>query len=540
MNNMKRRLTLVIALVMMLSCFGCFCFSANAAEKQDIVRDGLVAWYDGSNNGNGVQDLEATVWKDLSGNGNHMNVKNDEKNHWQQDAYYTDTTSHYFPENVFKAVCGEAYTLEMAFGDLTYTGTNYPSFARSDNDMFSLFVRQSDDYLEFKFVNYAETRPIAPGGGALSKDATLTVVFEEAGEDGRHAIHLYVNGVLQASGSGSRTGAGVLDSLYFCDGNEERAWSGEVHAIRVYDRALDADEITDNAAADEHNYRKGNKFEPTKEYLEDGEEWETDEPAEVITYTNDLIPFTKAAGVLSWHSVFGEVIYPYGDEWEGARFQIVDPDADDVVDTRHPGDTGFPNIDINYEKFTRMNSLEVLTGEDVGWVVLRLKVKGNLTDLHMWEFSGDNHSLNDTTYNTGSWFEEVKKTEDEQFLIYDLDGAWTGAINGFLLSPEGYDDTTEIYMYDMAFFKTAEEAFAYAGEEYVVETEPEETEPEVVETEAQDTEAQGGEAQDTEAQGTEAQGTDAATDEGCASVVGFGAAAVLAAVAAAVVLKKRD
>jgi hypothetical protein len=407
--------------------------------------------------------------------------------------------------------------------------------------MFSLFVRQSDDYLEFKFVNRAETRPLAPGGGALSQNATLTVVYHDVGEDGRHAIDLYVNGVLQASGSNSMIN--MLDSLYFCDGDPERAWSGEVYAIRVYDRALEPDEITDNAYADQKNYRQGNTFQPTKEYLEEGEEWETEE---AIVYENNVLPFTKAAGILSWHSSFGEVIYPYGDEWEGARFKVVDPTLDSPADERHPGDVGYPNINVNYEKFTRMNDLVGLTGEDVGWVVLRMSVKGNLTDLHLWEFSGESHSLQDNTYSTGSWFEEVKKTEDVQYLIYDLDGAWTEKINGFLLSPEGHDENTEIFLYDMVFFKTAEEAFAYAGEEYVVETEPAETEPaatEPAETTADttvDTTAGADTTAGTTADTTAGDDTTATEDKGCASVVGFGAAAILAAAAAAVVLKKKD
>ena len=531
---MKKMISLIAAFAMLLSCVTTLCFSASAAKKEDIVRDGLVAWYDGSNNANGAQDYEATVWKDLSGNGNHLDVKTGEKNYWLQNAYYIDATSHYFPQNVLDTINGEAYTIEFAFGDLTYTGTNYPSFARSDNDNFSLFVRQSDDYLEFKYYNRADDRPKAENGGSLSNDATLAVVFHDVGEDGRHKIELFVNGVLQAAGSAAYSN--MADTLYFGDGNEERSWSGEVHALRVYERALDADELAANAYADEQNYRLGNTFTPEEEYEEEGNEQETEEV--VVEYTNNLIPFTRHADVLSWHSCFGDIIYPYIDEWEGARFKVMDPTADDLRDTYHPGDTGYPNIDVNYEKFTRMNDLEVLTGEDVGWVVLRLSVKGNLTDLHMWEFSGESHSLNDTTYNTGSWFEEVKKTEEEQFLIYDLDGGWFGQINGFLLSPVGYDENTEIFLHDMAFFKTAEEAFAYAGEEYVQETEPEETEPEV--TEPEQTEAQGTEAQVTEAQGTEEKGTDVVEDEGCGSVVGFGVAAVLAAAAAAVVLKKKD
>ena len=60
-NAAKKAVTMLIAATMLLGCFATFCFSASAATKTDIVRDGLVVWYDGSNNSNGTQNLEAAV-----------------------------------------------------------------------------------------------------------------------------------------------------------------------------------------------------------------------------------------------------------------------------------------------------------------------------------------------------------------------------------------------------------------------------------------------------------------------------------------------
>ncbi len=114
----------------------------------------------------------------------------------------------------------------------------------------------------------------------------------------------------------------------------------------------------------------------------------------------------------------------------------------------------------------------------------------------------------------------------------------------------------------MAFFRSVEEANAYAAwynenvivpaeeadtsEDQETETEPEdETEAETKgETEAEtkgETEAET-KADETKADETKADETkgDDAADDGCASVVGFGAVAVLAVAAAAVVLKKKD
>ncbi len=106
----------------------------------------------------------------------------------------------------------------------------------------------------------------------------------------------------------------------------------------------------------------------------------------------------------------------------------------------------------------------------------------------------------------------------------------------------------------MACFRSIEEAQAYGdwyNENVIVpadeaDTSEDETEPETVdetdaETKADETEAEtkADESKADETKADETKGDDAAA-EGCASVVGFGAVAVLAAAAAAVVLKKKD
>lgn len=58
MQAMKRILSLMVIATLLL---GCFTVTAFAAKKTDIERDGLVIWYDASNNSNGIQDHEATV-----------------------------------------------------------------------------------------------------------------------------------------------------------------------------------------------------------------------------------------------------------------------------------------------------------------------------------------------------------------------------------------------------------------------------------------------------------------------------------------------
>ena len=83
MHTFKKALSMLVAMTMIVACIATLCIPASAAKKTDIERDGLVVWYDASNNSNGVQDYEATVWKDLTGNGNHMTVRVNETNYWK-------------------------------------------------------------------------------------------------------------------------------------------------------------------------------------------------------------------------------------------------------------------------------------------------------------------------------------------------------------------------------------------------------------------------------------------------------------------------
>ena len=82
MQNYKfgKMITTLVVAAMLFCCLSCFSISVSAADKTEIVRDDLVVWYDASNNSNGLQDYETTVWKDLTGNGNHMKVKLNETN----------------------------------------------------------------------------------------------------------------------------------------------------------------------------------------------------------------------------------------------------------------------------------------------------------------------------------------------------------------------------------------------------------------------------------------------------------------------------
>ncbi|MBR4186155.1 MAG: hypothetical protein IKQ87_10325, partial [Clostridia bacterium] len=74
--------------------------ASSAASAGDIVRDGLVAYYDGANNQNGSQDKNAAVWKDCSGNGLDFEVELNDTNYWTDNAFHIDSTRNYLPDEL--------------------------------------------------------------------------------------------------------------------------------------------------------------------------------------------------------------------------------------------------------------------------------------------------------------------------------------------------------------------------------------------------------------------------------------------------------
>ena len=345
MNTMKRILSLIVVATMLL---GCFTITTFAANKTDIVREDLVVWYDASNNSNGTQDHDATVWKDLTGNGNHMTVKTDENNYWTDNAFHVTNNPTYFPDAVVDIVNGEEYTFEMVLGEVNFTATNWITLMSSDNDEFALFVRvpnggDTDDNLEFKYNDKNQDRPKMDDGAELLNNSTMAVTFTMVeGEDPLCTI--YVNGVALASGVPEHTN--IADTLMWGHDNPQRAWTGDVYGFRFYNRCLTPEEIADNASADEKNYRNGNYFEPEVEY--DPSNDAAQEGVDLSKYKNDvitldeftdLVPAIGEYGCLNVHN-----LHFYG-EHQGIKIMPTTNDDGTI--------TGNPELYVNYGKYVR-------------------------------------------------------------------------------------------------------------------------------------------------------------------------------------------
>ncbi len=517
----RKMITMLVVAIMLFCCLGCFSISVSAATKTDIIRDGLVVWYDASNNSNGVQDHEATVWKDLTGNGNHMTVKLNETNYWTDNAFHVDANPTYFPDAVLEVVNAKEYTIEMVLGEVSFTATDWVTLMCSDNDEFSLFVRQENDVLEYKYNDENRDRPELADGGNLIQNSTLTIAFDMT-DSAEPLCTIYVNGVAMETGVPGVSN--IADTLMWGHNSSARAWSGDVHGFRFYDRALSPEEVAKNASADESNYRSGNYYAPEIEYDGSGEVIGGEDG---ITYVNNIVTLSEATNLVGTIGEYGcdnmHYLHLYG-EHQGLKIMATTYDDGTI--------TGNPFFYVNYPKFIRRAGLEQLSADDVKYIVVKIKVQGEIEDLLFWGISGENASRTGIDSCLPDNYPEC--TGETEYMLFNMEYMWSGNINNFAFEIVNPAADAVVYIEEIAMFIDEASAYAYAGE--AAETEPETNE---APTDAPATEAP------TDSPTTDSPTTDATTETdtpdnpGCGSVIGMGTVAVLAVATAAVVLKKK-
>ncbi len=233
----KRICSFALAFTMILSCFGFMSFA-----EDEIVKDGLEAWYDGKNNTKNGHNADSLVWEDLAGD-NDITVIKDEKNYFTSDAYHLNSTKHNFPLALLDLVNGNEFTVELRLGEVKKIGGSFATFINSsENDNFALFLRHSGDYVEFKSTSNA--RPKVTGGMDYVTNSTLTITFKAGGK-----CSMYIDGILiGATNVSSKIGA--KGDLFFGHMESGKTHEADYRGMRFYSRALSSDEVVQNAKAD--------------------------------------------------------------------------------------------------------------------------------------------------------------------------------------------------------------------------------------------------------------------------------------------------
>ena len=235
----KRFLSVLLAALMLATTLlsGVILPAAEETASATYVTDGLVSLY------KGADTPDATVWEDSVGDNDLPLTKND-KNYLAADGLHAEGAQHYFPQAIVDLVNGNAFTVEIFFGDFTSIGGDFNTFMNAANDNFALFRRNSNDNLEFKWAGRAgDLRPKASDGLSLIDNGVITVTFEAGG-----SCCIYVDGTIVSKVSTDTTmGA---NNLFIGHAAANKSFSTVYKSIRFYDRVLTPEEVANNARAD--------------------------------------------------------------------------------------------------------------------------------------------------------------------------------------------------------------------------------------------------------------------------------------------------
>ena len=238
--KIKRFLSALLVLLMVLTAIPSVFVSA---DEYEIVKDGLVSYYDGVKNTKAGHSANATVWEDLAGD-NDITVEKSAKNYFTDTAFHVSGSKFNFPAPIMTLINTNEFTVEMKVGEIAKTGSSYTTMINSSaNDNFALFLRTSGDYIEFKSSTNA--RPKVPGGKEYVADSTLAITYSLKDK----LCVMYVDGI-EIGSVALTTAIGAQGSLFFGHNESSKVHTADYEGFRFYSRALTADEVATNAKAD--------------------------------------------------------------------------------------------------------------------------------------------------------------------------------------------------------------------------------------------------------------------------------------------------
>ena len=253
-ENFKRVFFLVLAIVLCVTMTNTF---YTKAVGNEVVTNGLVAWYDAENNTAAGHDADALVWEDLAGE-NDVAVTKNENSYFTADAFLTQNEEFNFPQEVLDTVNGTEFTVELEVGKIDILGTSFATLINSKgNDNFALFIRKTGDFLEFKSSQNA--RPKLENGESLLENSTIAITFKTNG-----LCVLYVDGIALSELDVKET-CNASGPLFFGHTSSDKTHKTEYKSMRFYNRALSESEIQNNA---KYNGTFNDSYVPDKSLVE--------------------------------------------------------------------------------------------------------------------------------------------------------------------------------------------------------------------------------------------------------------------------------
>ena len=448
-----------------------------AVEGKPYIEEGLIAWYDGANNSNGLQNPMADYWKDLTGNVNHIDLRrmvSINAIEWADNAMMVNPETGLIlmiPDNVKEQLKNTAHTIELVLGDITYDATESVTLLSSDNGELSLgFDVEADGSLTLAYRHGAKNTqyPLVPNAEGYLSGYTLAITSDAASADGtaEGRVTLYADGVELAS---AQVGYSVdMDYLYVGRLTDPACWGGELHGLRIYERVLTPEELAANTEADRFNYRQGNRIDPVEQYGPTGPHPVPPLPPGsssqrlIFAEGSDLIPLLGFYGSVN----LLDYLYPYEsdeEKWEGARITRTEENETDY-DGNELMNTSFY---IPYISYCMSRNLTPLTGKEARYVAVSMVVNGEFDDMTLRMTAYDVDTQSDLDH-VAEWLcgsIDFDKPGEVQHLVLDTGGVFDDyeQLTRLYVEIEGMDPTDVIYLRQIMFFENEADAYEYAG-----------------------------------------------------------------------------
>ena len=225
------------------------------------VTEGLLAMWDGEWNVSvGVHSDTATVWKDISGNGNDCELTDGNYEWWDGAIFGLNRTS---------GIIGKLAVASLGTVGMVEIVCN-PGYGRDMQDISNGIILSGgfgDGILIVRIMGYASRKVCqvlsgthlsgwyqTPGYGTRQEDRTVSI---STGISGSDTVSWFYNGLPIASPYNFVLG--FAQSQYVCIGgyrttDQRYPFVGPIYCIRVYSRQLTAEEVAWNFALDKERF----------------------------------------------------------------------------------------------------------------------------------------------------------------------------------------------------------------------------------------------------------------------------------------------
>lgn len=212
-----------------------------AITNEGNIYKGLLLNYNGSNNTGSGHDATSSIWKDLSGNGNHATLSTT-SGVWSDDALvFSNSNALYISGENNVLYEPEEYTIEYTITtNATQTQTLYCSRTAMSQGV-SVFMIGNKIRIDTGSYMWSTGVDIA-----VNEETKITVTRSSS------EIKLYINGELKASTTTIGDKTSINSGLYtigqsqVSGSNYGNQLSGSVYNINIYDRVLSLEEINFN------------------------------------------------------------------------------------------------------------------------------------------------------------------------------------------------------------------------------------------------------------------------------------------------------